>query len=155
MKRNQGAVKLGTATPIMNNIVSLMCGILIFSTVFSVQRELGQTKSQIVNTLQYNGPGNTGLTFIWLVQQQFKCAAACSICTQASERKCEEGPPPLPKMNVFVSPRIVNNAYSFLDDTNIHSNGMNDVRTGNDSTFTSLLYMYIHMSLLQDAIALL
>jgi SNF family Na+-dependent transporter len=67
MKRNQGAVKLGSATPIMNNVVSLMCGILIFSTVFSVQRELGQTKSQIVNTLQYNGPGNTGLTFIWCV----------------------------------------------------------------------------------------
>ena len=67
MKRNQGAVKLGSATPVMNNIVSLMCGILIFSTVFSVQRELGQTKTQIVNTLQYNGPGNTGLTFIWYV----------------------------------------------------------------------------------------
>ena len=65
MKRSQGAVKLGSATPIMNNIVSLMCGILIFSTVFSVQKQLGQTKTQIVNTLQYNGPGNTGLTFIW------------------------------------------------------------------------------------------
>ena len=49
----------------MNNIVSLMCGMLIFSTVFSVQRQLGQSKSQIVGTLQYNGPGNTGLTFIW------------------------------------------------------------------------------------------
>ena len=67
MKRNQGAVKLGSATPVMNNVVSLMCGILIFSTVFSVQRELGQTKNQIVNTLQYNGPGNTGLTFIWCI----------------------------------------------------------------------------------------
>lgn len=66
MKRNQGAVKLGSATPVMNNVVSLMCGMLIFSTVFSVQRELGQTKTQIVNTLQYNGPGNTGLTFIWM-----------------------------------------------------------------------------------------
>lgn len=71
------------------------------------------------------------------------------------QRESVRKAPPLPKMNVFVSPRIVNNAYSFLDNTNIHSNGMNDVRTGNDSTFTSLLYMYIHMSLLQDAIALL
>ena len=65
MKRTQGAVKLGTITPLLNNLVSLICGILIFSTVFSVQREVGQTKTQIVNTLQYNGPGNSGLTFIW------------------------------------------------------------------------------------------
>ncbi len=65
MKRSQGAVKLGTITPLFNNIVSLLCGIMMFCTVFSVQRELGQTKNQIVDTLQYNGPGNSGLTFIW------------------------------------------------------------------------------------------
>lgn len=65
MKRSQGAVKLGTITPLLNNIVSLMCGILIFSTVFSVQRAQGRTDEDIVGTLRYNGPGNSGLTFIW------------------------------------------------------------------------------------------
>ena len=65
MKRSQGAVKLGTITPLFNNIVSLLCGIMMFCTVFSVQRGIGQTKNQIVDTLQYNGPGNSGLTFIW------------------------------------------------------------------------------------------
>ena len=65
MKRTQGAVKLGTITPLFNNIVSMICGIMMFCTVFSVQRGIGQTKTQIVDTLQYNGPGNSGLTFIW------------------------------------------------------------------------------------------
>ena len=67
MRRDQGAVKLGFMTPFFNNVVSLMCGILVFATVFSVQRQEGKTIQEIVNTLQYNGPGNTGLTFIWLV----------------------------------------------------------------------------------------
>ena len=80
MKRNQGAVKLGSATPIMNNIVSLMCGILIFSTVFSVQRQLGQSPGQVVDTLQTNGPGNTGLTFIWLVHYiSENCVRVCHL----------------------------------------------------------------------------
>ncbi len=65
MKRSQGAVKLGSMTPFFNNIVSLMCGILVFSTVFSVQRAEGDSVEDIVDTLRYNGPGNTGLTFIW------------------------------------------------------------------------------------------
>ena len=65
MKKDQGAVKLGTITPLFNNIVSMLCGIMMFSTVFSVQRSVGQTQTQVVNTLQYNGPGNSGLTFIW------------------------------------------------------------------------------------------
>ena len=65
MKRSQGAVKLGCMTPFFNNVVSLMCGILVFSTVFSVQKEDGLSQDEIVNTLQYNGEGNTGLTFIW------------------------------------------------------------------------------------------
>ncbi len=59
---------MGTITPVLNNLVSLMCGMLIFSTVFSVQRSQGDTEETIVQTLGYNGPGNTGLTFIWCVQ---------------------------------------------------------------------------------------
>lgn len=67
MKRSQGAVRLGSITPFFNNVVSLMCGILVFSTVFSVQKQDGKTQDEIVQTLQFNGPGNTGLTFIWSV----------------------------------------------------------------------------------------
>ena len=58
---------MGTITPLLNNLVSLMCGILIFSTVFSVQRSQGDTEETIIQTLGFNGPGNTGLTFIWCV----------------------------------------------------------------------------------------
>ena len=67
MKRSQGAVRMGTITPLLNNLVSLMCGILIFSTVFSVQRSQGDSEETIIQTLGFNGPGNTGLTFIWCV----------------------------------------------------------------------------------------
>ena len=67
MKKSQGAVKLGTITPLFNNIISLICGIMMFCTVFSVQRGVGQSQGQVIDTLQYNGPGNSGLTFIWLV----------------------------------------------------------------------------------------
>lgn len=65
MRRSQGAVKLGSMTPFFNNVVSLMCGILVFSTVFSVQKQQGRTEEEIIDTLRYNGEGNTGLTFIW------------------------------------------------------------------------------------------
>ena len=65
MRRSQGAVKLGSMTPFFNNVVSLMCGILVFSTVFAVQKGEGMDKEAIVGTLQENGDGNTGLTFIW------------------------------------------------------------------------------------------
>lgn len=68
MKRSQGAVRLGTITPLMNNVVSLLCGILTFSTVFSVQLSQGYSQESIIDTLQYNGEGNSGLTFIW-----YKC----------------------------------------------------------------------------------
>ena len=52
-------MKLGSMTPFFNNIVSLMCGILVFSTVFSDQLKQGDTEETIVKTLQYNGPSNT------------------------------------------------------------------------------------------------
>ena len=65
MRRSQGAVKLGSMTPFFNNVVSLVCGILVFSTVFSVQLQQGKSKDEIISTLGFNGEGNTGLTFIW------------------------------------------------------------------------------------------
>ena len=45
---------------------SLLCGILVFCTVFSVETEKHLTKDQILGLLRENGPANTGLTFIWL-----------------------------------------------------------------------------------------
>ena len=65
MKRSQGAVKLGIVTPLINNCVSLICGILVFSTVFSVQLSQGYSQEYILSTLRFNGAGNSGLTFIW------------------------------------------------------------------------------------------
>ena len=128
MKREQGAVKLGTITPFLNNVVrslpstcnvhtcmhmiifctlvltnastheqalhthlhtshmqhdlhphpskfcthihilhtcSMICGIMVFCTVFSVQSEEGLSTDEIVGRLADNGPANTGLTFIW------------------------------------------------------------------------------------------
>jgi SNF family Na+-dependent transporter len=65
MKRSHGAVQLGSLTPFFNNIVSLLCGITVFSTVFSTQMRENKPVEEIVETLKTNGEANTGLTFIW------------------------------------------------------------------------------------------
>ena len=65
MKRTQGAVRLGMLTPFFNNIVSLLCGITVFATVFSVQYQENVPLAEVVETLKTNGEANTGLTFIW------------------------------------------------------------------------------------------
>jgi SNF family Na+-dependent transporter len=66
MKRSHGAVQLGSLTPFFNNIVSLLCGITVFSTVFSTQMRENKPVEEIVETLKTNGEANTGLTFIWM-----------------------------------------------------------------------------------------
>jgi len=43
-----------------------LCGLLVFSTVFSVQFQEGKSKEQVIGVLKENGPANTGLTFIWM-----------------------------------------------------------------------------------------
>ncbi|XP_041481686.1 uncharacterized sodium-dependent transporter HI_0736-like isoform X2 [Lytechinus variegatus] len=63
MTAETGIVRYGILVPIGNNIVSLICGMLTYATVFSTQSSLN--KSEIVDLLGENGPGNTGLTFIW------------------------------------------------------------------------------------------
>jgi SNF family Na+-dependent transporter len=65
MKRSQGAVQLGVLTPFFNNVVSLLCGVTVFSTVFSIQVQENRPVAEIVETLKTNGEANTGLTFIW------------------------------------------------------------------------------------------
>lgn len=68
MTRDHAIVKYGTLIPATNNIVSLICGMMIFSTVFSTlivnRPSLG--RSDIVTILKTSGPASTGLTFIWI-----------------------------------------------------------------------------------------
>jgi NSS family neurotransmitter:Na+ symporter len=64
MKREQGAVKLGSTTPIINNLVSLICGITIFCNVFSFEYLHASPINEIIDKLKNNGPYNTGITFI-------------------------------------------------------------------------------------------
>ncbi|VDP97839.1 unnamed protein product [Trichobilharzia regenti] len=66
--RKNGSVRLGTMIPMGNNMVSLLCALTIFSTVFStlIQNSPTLTRSGIVKIMQSNGPGSTGLTFTWI-----------------------------------------------------------------------------------------
>ncbi len=54
-------------TGIGNNLVSLMAGVIIFSTVFGI---LGadMTTGEILEVMQTSGPAGTGLTFMWMPQ---------------------------------------------------------------------------------------
>eukprot|EP00731_Ephydatia_muelleri_P011023 Em0005g1609a len=67
MKRSQGAVKMGVLTPAFNNVVSIVCGIMVFSNVFSVlsQHHYDNTASP-VDLLKQSGPASTGITFLWM-----------------------------------------------------------------------------------------
>lgn len=66
MKRTQGVVKLGLIAPVMNNVISLVCGIMIFACVFSAKIIQKESMYDIIDTLKNSGPANTGLTFIWM-----------------------------------------------------------------------------------------
>ncbi|XP_071100229.1 uncharacterized sodium-dependent transporter YocR-like [Haliotis cracherodii] len=68
MTRENGIVRYGTLIPTANNLVSLISGITVFSTVFSaiIVTQPSLTQSQIVAIIKDSGPGSTGLTFIWI-----------------------------------------------------------------------------------------
>nr|XP_039265522.1 uncharacterized sodium-dependent transporter YocR-like [Styela clava] len=68
MGREHGVVRYATSIPTINNFMSLLMAITIFSTVFSVQVSVhpDYTVPTVLETFQYNGPANTGLTFIWI-----------------------------------------------------------------------------------------
>ena len=69
MQARHGAVKNAFITGIGNNTVSLLVGIMIFGTVFSVlQREMGMGDPEILDIMKTSGPASTGLTFIWMPQ---------------------------------------------------------------------------------------
>jgi len=69
MQSRHGAVKNAFITGIGNNVVSLLAGIMIFGTVFSVlQNEMGMNTGETLDIMRTSGPASTGLTFIWMPQ---------------------------------------------------------------------------------------
>ena len=69
MDRQQPLVKNAVITGIGNNVVSLIAGIIIFGTVFSILKtDLGMTQPEVLNILRSTGPASTGLTLIWIPQ---------------------------------------------------------------------------------------
>ncbi|XP_067667839.1 uncharacterized sodium-dependent transporter YocR-like [Haliotis asinina] len=68
MTRENGIVRYGSLIPSCNNLVSLISGITVFSTVFAtlVVTQPSLTQPQIVDIIKDSGPGSTGLTFIWI-----------------------------------------------------------------------------------------
>jgi NSS family neurotransmitter:Na+ symporter len=67
MKKEQGAVKNAFLTGIGNNTISLLAGIMIFGTVFSVLKHgMGMADGEVLEIMKTSGPASTGLTFIWM-----------------------------------------------------------------------------------------
>ncbi|CAK8691103.1 putative sodium-dependent transporter YocR [Clavelina lepadiformis] len=66
--REHGVVRYGTVIPSINNLLSLLMAITLFATVFSTQiaRDPTMTVQTILTSFTFNGPANTGLTFIWI-----------------------------------------------------------------------------------------
>ena len=69
MKKEQGVVKNAFFTGIGNNLISLLAGLIIFGTVFSILgEEMMMSREEILTILRSGGPASTGLTLIWLPQ---------------------------------------------------------------------------------------
>ena len=69
MKTEHGIVKNAFITGIGNNTISILMGIMIFSTVFSILKfSAGYSDEQVLEVMKTSGPASTGLTFIWLPQ---------------------------------------------------------------------------------------
>ena len=69
MDKQQPIVKNALITGTGNNIVSLIAGIVIFGSVFSILKtDMGMSQPEILNVLRSSGPASTGLTLIWIPQ---------------------------------------------------------------------------------------
>ncbi|XP_048729243.1 uncharacterized sodium-dependent transporter YhdH-like isoform X1 [Ostrea edulis] len=68
MTVDNNIVKYGMFIPCINNFISLICGIMLFGTVFSTMIALDPniSKPGILEIMKRAGPGSTGLTFIWI-----------------------------------------------------------------------------------------
>lgn len=65
MRSQENVTSSALQTGIGNNLVSMICAMIIFSTVFAVLgKEMSQT--QVLGVMQDSGPNSTGLTFIWM-----------------------------------------------------------------------------------------
>ncbi|CAH3171060.1 unnamed protein product [Porites lobata] len=66
MTRRNSVVKIGTILPTCNNLISLICAITLYCTVFSTEIRERQSQSKIAALLREDGYANTGLTFLWM-----------------------------------------------------------------------------------------
>jgi len=68
MKKDSKVVTYALITPVINNLVSLMMGIVTFSTSFDylTRHNPEMTQTGILNLMKDNGPANTGLTLVWM-----------------------------------------------------------------------------------------
>ncbi|KAL3312837.1 hypothetical protein Ciccas_008564 [Cichlidogyrus casuarinus] len=66
--RNDVSVRYALIIPLVNNLVSIICGITIFGTVFSTMllKNPTLTRNSIIGMMKMSGPGGTGLTFTWI-----------------------------------------------------------------------------------------
>jgi NSS family neurotransmitter:Na+ symporter len=65
MRSQERVTSSALQTGIGNNLISMICAMIIFSTVFAVLgKEMSQ--SEILGVMQDSGPNATGLTFIWM-----------------------------------------------------------------------------------------
>lgn len=67
MRTTDSVVKSAFITGVGNNVVSLIAGVTIFSTVFALLGS-SMSKAEVLTLMQTSGPASTGLTFIWLPQ---------------------------------------------------------------------------------------
>ena len=69
MQMRFGIVKNALITGLGNNFISLVSGIMIFGTCFSIMgSQLGSSDVEILDVMKNSGPASTGLTFIWIPQ---------------------------------------------------------------------------------------
>jgi NSS family neurotransmitter:Na+ symporter len=69
MQMKFGIVKNAMLTAIGNNLISMVCAIMIFGTCFAIMgSKLGSSHSEVLEVMRNSGPASTGLTFIWMPQ---------------------------------------------------------------------------------------
>ena len=69
MQMRFGIVKNAIITAVGNNVISLVCAIMIFGTCFAImESNMGSSHEEILDVIEDSGPASTGLTFIWMPQ---------------------------------------------------------------------------------------
>ena len=69
MQMKFGIVKNAVITAVGNNLISMICALMIFGTCFAImQSQMGSEQSEVLGIMRNSGPASTGLTFIWIPQ---------------------------------------------------------------------------------------